>query len=139
MLTSGNGGKKTLPEFIKEGQEWYAKKLKEGWEETPMGILPMTEIKKAGFRYSNDGEWLIPIEELISDGNATLQPGEKYFGLSTQFTNWSIARRREESKERTEETINQLSFINKEEAKAVAVDERVSETDDDIIVSEVPF
>ena len=81
FTTIAKAGKKSIKEFIEDGQKWYADKLAEGWEKTPDGILPLTEIKKAGYAQNENKEWVIPIESHIADGNSDRPAGQKYWGV----------------------------------------------------------
>lgn len=75
-------------QLIKKGKEWAERKTRLGWQETPIGLLSMREIQKAGFIYK-DGEYRIPIQEHIAkDSEAGHRKGQKYFGISQQYLNW---------------------------------------------------
>ena len=76
---------------VEEGRKWKAGLLAKGYQETPDGLLPITEVKKAGFVLVDDN-WMIPSEEYIADGNSDRKPGEKYTGATRQYLNWRRCR-----------------------------------------------
>lgn len=91
---------------IEKYKELTAKRIAEGWQETPNGLLPIEEIRKAGFRWIEEerevwdydrnefvmkpiGFGAIPTEEYIADGlSSDRKAGEKYIGASQQYLAW---------------------------------------------------
>lgn len=121
--------------MIEEAKAWRKRKIKDGWEDTPDGLLPMIEIKKAGYALSERGEWKIPAEEHIADGNHTRQAGEKFVAPTRQYMRWKREREIKINNldTATRPTIKQLNFTKEEEPDTFNV------PDDDIDVSKIPF
>ena len=107
LFTLASDGKSLrLSNLIKRGEDWYNKKISLGYKETPFGLLPMSEIKKAGFAWNTEmrtvwdkeknafveeqcGYDSVPGEYLIAgEGMATLKFGEKYLAPTKQFIYW---------------------------------------------------
>ena len=73
---------------IQKANEKYEEYIKLGWEETPDGLLPPDEIKRAGF-IKQGGQWLIPTDVYIAEvASAGLKKGAKYIGISMQYIHW---------------------------------------------------
>ena len=92
------------------------KLMDEGWEETPSGLLPPDEIKKAGFVKSG-GEWLIPTDVYISEvARGGLKKGEKYLGVSMQYVRWRDSRDKppESGDQKIDKEINDATKVAKD-------------------------
>ena len=127
-------GKKSLKDRIADGIRWRKAKLAVGWQETPNGLMPMLEVKRAGFILDENKVWTIPAEEYIADGNGTIKAGEKYWGASRQYLEWRQTRRiRNYSKVETP-TPSKLNFKENEKEKAMPVF-----NNGEINISQIPF
>lgn len=126
-------GKKSFEERVAEGRAWVQGKLDKGWQRTPDGILPMTEVKKAGYSLDENNEWVITAEVYIADGNDDRQAGTKYVGPSRQYLDWRKQRKIKDSNRSAKPTENQLKFMKEEEP------EPVQDSDDEIRVEDIPF
>lgn len=130
-ITPPRDGRKTFRERVEEGIAWGKKKREEGWEETPDGLLPITEIKKAGYHMSANGEWVIPCEEYIADGNTDLKAGTKYYGPGRQYLDWRKARREKRDEVLAEPA--KLPFMK------IDVSEKKFVENDEIKIETIPF
>lgn len=122
-------GKKSSEKKIEEGRQWKKDMLAKGYQETPDGLLPITEIKKAGYVWK-DEQWFIPADEYIADGNSDRQPGEKYIGASRQYLNW---RKRREIMSNSEKTVNPAPKLDLREVTPVP------EETEGIKIEDIPF
>ena len=135
-------GRRSVKDLIKLGNEWRDKKLKEGCEKTPDGYLPMIEIKKAGYVMSRWGEWTIPLESYIADGNYDKPAGQKYWGTSKQYLHWKKKREIEDSNRDLMPTTSKFNFKKEKEEEAVLFPIPTKDevdVDGDIDVSKIPF
>lgn len=80
---------KMVQAAIKQGNEWYEKKVSEGWEETVFGLMSPQEIKESGMTRKNGKIWAVPCEEIISDKRSKdYAKGEKYTVIPENFLRW---------------------------------------------------
>jgi len=74
---------------IQRAKEWRERKLKIGWEDTPMGLLCKEDINASGMAWDRDSQiWRIPTQTYISDGTSGRKKGSKYWGTSKKFLDW---------------------------------------------------
>jgi len=105
-----------------------------GLHETPDGLLPLAEIKKAGYKLDEFGKWAIPAEEYISDGNhESRKAGEKFWGVSSRYVTWKNAKIFREMNPDIKPKERQLKLEIKEEEVGVPT------TDDGVDISMIPF
>ena len=131
--TMSTSGSKSIEERIAEGREWYSKQLKNGMQETPIGLLTLVDVKKAGLVLDENGDWAIPSEMYIADGNSDRPAGEKYTGISKQFISWWKARLFDNINGKKEDKSKQLEIIEKVETPPIF------KTNDEIQISDIPF
>lgn len=127
-------GKKSFEERVADGVRWRKTKLAAGWQETPDGLMPMTEVKRAGYVLNANQEWTIPAEEFIADGNSDRKAGEKYIGPSLQYLNWRRGRKIRDSNRVAIPTTRQINFKEEEEENTPHV-----LAQDEIDVNSIPF
>jgi len=87
-------GRKSFKDKIIDSKKNYEKLLERGYQETPDGLLPMVEIRKAGYIWNDSIGWTIPAEEYIADGNTDRPAGQKYVAVARQYLDWRAARKR---------------------------------------------
>jgi len=124
-------GKKSWKDKIEEGRAWKKDLLAKGYQETPDGLLPMSEVNKAGY-VLKDNQWFIPKEEYIADGNYDRKAGEKYIGASQQYLHWRQQRQIADSNRISNPQDKQLKMI-KEVVKSPPI------LNDEIDISKIPF
>lgn len=89
--------KRLFQRIIQKGKQSIQEKLDKGWEETPDGLLPLSEIQKAGY-IKKDGAYFIPVEAyIVENANSIYRKGDKYIGVAKQYLDWR--RRRKEKAE----------------------------------------
>ena len=126
-------GKSARWEAFKNGPAWHKDKLSKGWEVTPDGIMPLKEIKKAGY-IMQDGNWMIPSEVYLTDGNDGGKAGVKNVGPSQQYLYWRKHRHNNDSHTAKQPTTKEFNFKNKEEDSPP-----VFKDNDDIKIEDIPF
>jgi hypothetical protein len=80
---------KRINDTIAFGNEWYQKKIAEGWEETEFGLMSPKEINESGMTKNNGQIWAIPTLQYICDKREIgRNKGEKYVGIEAKFLAW---------------------------------------------------
>ena len=98
-----------LKTFLKVCRDQAFNLLKQGWEETPNGLLSPQDIKEAGFVRKNN-EYCIPTEICMAEtSGAGHNIGQKFLGVTRQYITW---RKKREARYSSEQQTN--SFIIRE-------------------------
>lgn len=122
-------GEKTFRERIAAGRESIKRKLAQGYEWTPDGLLNIKDIRDAGYVFVEGFGWSIPSEEYIADGTGDRKAGEKYTGVSRRYLLWK------------EGFLNKRYTNQKEERKQPTLLEAVPVVSEDgeIDIAKIPF
>ena len=80
----------SMRQHIKNSQDFFKEKAKEGWQFTCFGWLSPDDIKESGLYYKlKEKEWVIPVYPKFAEETKNgWNKGDKYFAPSEQFFKW---------------------------------------------------
>jgi len=75
--------------MIRAGIGWGKKVRAAGWEDTVDGLKSPVDIRRGGYIKNSEGQWCIPLEEYIADGNSDFhEAGVKFWGVARIYLSY---------------------------------------------------